>query len=66
MFHDLKQKYGEWVLDVLEYDSAANLFHVLDEAVVSPALEKANQLILKKAKAIRTRHVKDYQEMPPI
>jgi hypothetical protein len=21
MFRDLKQKYGEWVLDVLEYDS---------------------------------------------
>jgi hypothetical protein len=25
MFRDLKQKYGEWVLDILKYDSADNL-----------------------------------------
>jgi Pentapeptide repeats (8 copies) len=61
MFQGLQHKYGEWVLDVLEYDSAANLLEVLDEAVVSPALVKADQLILKKAEAIRKRHVKDYQ-----
>jgi uncharacterized protein YjbI with pentapeptide repeats len=61
MFQDLKQKYGEWVLDVLEYDTAANLLGVLDEAVVRPALDKSHQLILKKAEAIRTRHIKDYQ-----
>jgi hypothetical protein len=60
MFRDLKQKYGEWVLDVLEYDSATNLIQHLDNAVVQPALEKADQLILKKAEAIRTRHIKDY------
>ena len=45
----------------MEYNSAANLLEVLDEAVINPALEKANQLILKKAEAIRKRHVKDYQ-----
>ena len=61
MFRDLQQKYGEWVLDVLEYDSAANLRKALKEAVVRPALDKANQLILKKAEAIRTRHIRDYQ-----
>jgi uncharacterized protein YjbI with pentapeptide repeats len=61
MFRDLQQKYGEWVLDVLEYDSAANLQERLDKAVVRPALEKADQLILKKAEAIRTRHIRDYQ-----
>ena len=61
MFQDLQQKYGEWVLDVLEYDSAANLQEVLYEAVVSPALDKSNQLILKKAETIRTRHIKDYR-----
>jgi len=61
MFRDLKQKYGEWVLDVLEYDSAANLLQALEKAVVRPALEKADQLLLKKAEEIRKRHVKDYQ-----
>jgi uncharacterized protein YjbI with pentapeptide repeats len=60
MFQGLQHKYGEWVLDVLEYDSASNLLEVLDEAVVRPALVKADQLILKKAEAIRKRHVKDY------
>jgi uncharacterized protein YjbI with pentapeptide repeats len=61
MFRDLKQKYGEWVLDVLEYDSADNLLQVMDEAVVKPARDKADQLVLKKAEAIRNRHVRDYQ-----
>jgi hypothetical protein len=61
MFQGLQHKSHEWVLDVLEYDSAANLLEVLDEAVVRPALEKSNQLILKKAEAIRTRHIRDYQ-----
>ncbi len=60
MFRDLKQKYGEWVLDILEYDSVDNLLKVLDDAVVKPALEKADQLLIKKAEVIRKRHVKDY------
>jgi hypothetical protein len=61
MFRDLQQKYGEWVLDVLEYDSAANLIEVLDKAVVRPALDKADQLISKKTEAIRIRHIRDYR-----
>jgi pentapeptide repeat protein len=60
MFRDLKQKYGEWVLDVLEYDSVANLLEVMEKAVVKPALKMADQLLLKKAEAIRKRHVRDY------
>ena len=61
MFRDLRQKYGEWVLDILEYDSAANLLEVLGDAVVRPALEKADHLLLKKAEAIRKRHIRDYR-----
>ena len=61
MFRDLQQKYGEWVLEVLQYESDANLKERLYEAVVQPALVKADQLILKKAEKIRTRHIKDYQ-----
>jgi hypothetical protein len=60
MFRDLKQKYGEWVLDVLRYDSVDNLVKVLDKAVVRPALEKGQELLLKKAEEIRSRHVLDY------
>lgn len=61
MFRDLKQKYGEWVLDVLEYDSASGLLEVLDQAVVRPALERADQLLYKKTEEIQKRHVKDYR-----
>jgi uncharacterized protein YjbI with pentapeptide repeats len=60
MFRDLRQKYGEWVLDVLKYDSTDNLLHVLDKAVIRPALEMSQKLLLKKAEAIRDRHVNDY------
>jgi hypothetical protein len=60
MYQGLQHKYGEWVLDVLQYDSAANLLGVLDEAVVRPALVKADQLMDKKTEVIRKRHVKDY------
>jgi hypothetical protein len=62
MFRDLKQKYGDWVLDVLEYDSVESLIDVLDEAVIKPALEKAYELIDRKAESLKKRHVKDYRK----
>jgi hypothetical protein len=34
---------------------------VLDKAVVRPALEKGQELLVKKAEAMRRRHVRDYQ-----
>ncbi len=60
MFRDLRQKYGEWVLDVLEYDSVAGLLEVMDKAVIKPALKMGDRLLIKKAEAIRKRHVRDY------
>jgi uncharacterized protein YjbI with pentapeptide repeats len=60
MFRDLQQKYGDWVLDVLRYDSAENLLQVLEPAVIQPALERSESLLLKKAEQIRERHVRDY------
>jgi hypothetical protein len=57
----LANKFSEWVLDVLEYDSVTNLLMVLDRALVRPALEKADQLERKKAESIQKRHVSDYQ-----
>ncbi len=60
MFRDLKQKYGDWILDVLEYDSPEGLLAVLEPAVVEPALEMAERLLYRKTEEIRKRHVKDY------
>jgi hypothetical protein len=60
MFRDLQQKYGDWVLDVLEYDSAKGLIDVLEPAVIKPALARAEQLLQRKTEEIRKRHVSDY------
>jgi uncharacterized protein YjbI with pentapeptide repeats len=63
MYQDLNQKYGDWILDLLEYDSIENLIGVMKEAIVIPALELAGKLLDKKAGAIRKRHVKDINLM---
>lgn len=60
MFSDLVQKYGDWVLDVLTYNSVDGLIAVLEKAVVKPALELSGKLLQRKTKAIRKRHVSDY------
>jgi hypothetical protein len=62
MFRDLKQKYGAWVLDILEYDSAESLIDVMDNAVVQPALDKAYELIDRKTADLKKRHVRDYKK----
>ena len=59
MFRDLKQKY-EWALDLLAYDSTATLLKVFNKAVIVPALQREDALLLKKAEDIRVRHVRDY------
>ena len=60
MFRDLKQKHGQWVLDLLEYDSADGLLNVLESSVVKPALAKADELRLAKAEVLRKRHVREF------
>jgi hypothetical protein len=59
MFRDLHQKYGDWVLTLLKYDTKENLLRVLEEAVINPALEAGRRLVLKKAMALQTRHIRD-------
>lgn len=59
MFVDLQNKY-DWVLDVLKYDSVESLIKVMDKAVIKPAIEKAEELEIKKARAISEKHVKDF------
>jgi hypothetical protein len=57
-FRDLRASH--WVLPLLCYDSCGNLLAALDDAVVSPALEKRREMALSKAQALPTRHVRDY------
>jgi len=60
MFIDLQNKYRDWVLDTLLYDTPSNLINVLERAIVKPALERQAELLLIKAQGLRTRHIKDY------
>ena len=59
MFKDLQNKF-DWVLDTLEYDSESTLVQVLDKAVIRPALEKHEELMVRKLAARQTKKVKDY------
>ena len=60
MFSDLQNRYRDWVLDTLFYDTPSNLINVLERAIVHPALERQAELMLIKAQGLRTRHIKDY------
>jgi hypothetical protein len=59
MFQNLSGKF-DWVLDTLVYDTPSNLIKGLERAVVSPALEKRDELLAKKMEKLRTRHIGDY------
>ncbi len=59
MFKDLANKH-EWILDTLKYDSIDNLVKKLENAVIKPALKKHDELMVKKAQELRTRHINDY------
>jgi hypothetical protein len=59
MFKDLKGKF-DWILDTLEYDTAANLIRGLEKAVVAPALKKHDELMVRKAQELQTRHISEY------
>jgi hypothetical protein len=60
MFQNLQNRFGGWMLDVLKYESTASLIQVFEKAVVIPALQKAEDLLIKKAEGIRQRHTADY------
>jgi uncharacterized protein YjbI with pentapeptide repeats len=60
MFQDLNQKYGDWVLSLLRYDSVDRLLEVFDQAVIAEALKLGQKLLRRKAESINTRHVNDY------
>jgi hypothetical protein len=59
MFIDLQRKF-DWVLDVLEYDSIDHLLAGLENAVIAPALQRHDELIQRRARAVGTRHIQQY------
>jgi len=59
MFRDIQNKY-DWVLDTLVYDSKETLLKVVERAIIVPALEKHDELMLKKMQTLRTRDARDY------
>jgi len=61
MFQDLWQKYRDWVLDPLSYDSVDALLKVFDKAIIRPANERHAALQARKAEQLKLRHVEDYQ-----
>ena len=62
MFIDLQRKF-DWVLDVLTYDSIDHLLAGLEDAVITPALQKHEALVQRRAQAVGTRHILQY--LPP-
>jgi hypothetical protein len=50
MFDDLPRKY-HWALPLLEYNSSDTLLSTLEQKVVNPALEKAQEVRRQKAAA---------------
>lgn len=62
MLRDLKEKYGDWLLDLLEYDSCDNLINVLETAVVKPALEMSDKILEEKPAEIKKRHVREFKQ----
>jgi hypothetical protein len=58
----LKNKYPNWVLDLLEYDSPSSLVRKLGNAVIRPALKRHAELVVNNGEELRIRHVKDYPD----
>ena len=60
MFVDLKQKYDQWVLDLLRYDTLENLRLAFEPAIIVPALEKHAELAARKAQTLVERDIRSY------
>jgi len=61
MFSDLKNKYGDWVLDVLSYNSVDEVVANLKDEIVKPALAKSDELAIKKARALVVRPITQHR-----
>lgn len=52
MFSDLKNKHGEWVLDVRSYNLVDEIVANLEDEIVKPALAKSDEMAIKRTKAL--------------
>jgi uncharacterized protein YjbI with pentapeptide repeats len=59
MFVDLQRRFDS-VLEVLTYDSIDHLLTGLEDAVIAPALQKHEELLQRRARAVGTRHIQQY------
>jgi uncharacterized protein YjbI with pentapeptide repeats len=59
MFIDLQRQF-DWVLEVLTYDSTDHLLAGLQDAVITPALQKHGALVERRARVVGTRHIHQY------
>jgi len=60
MFHSLAREYADRVMEPLEYESQEDLLGTLDEAIVGPALAKAEELDAAKKQRATFRRTGDY------
>jgi uncharacterized protein YjbI with pentapeptide repeats len=62
MFQDLWKKHGDWVLKPLEYDSVEQLIRVFESAILKPANERRDQLMVRKDEELVVRKAEDYED----
>jgi hypothetical protein len=62
MFVHLWKKYREWVFEPLTYQSIARLVEVFDTGAIERAKHHHEELSVRKAKELITRHVNKYRE----
>lgn len=60
MFQDLHTKYSSWVLSPLVYDTKENLLKALEAGIIGRAVERHDDLVIKKTEEMKTVHVKEF------
>ncbi len=60
MFQDLHTKYSSWLLEHLAYDAKEDLLMALDAGIIGRAVERHDELVIKKAKEVKTLHTKEF------
>jgi hypothetical protein len=58
MFIDLQNTY-DWVLETVIYDTKSNLLKALDTVMIQSALNMHDRLIARRAKRLKSVHIKD-------
>jgi uncharacterized protein YjbI with pentapeptide repeats len=59
MFQDLQNKY-EWVLEVREYVSTEEVIEKMEAAIIRPAIQKSEDMLMKRASGIRKKRMSEW------